>query len=75
MQYRITEEAWRLLAKISEANGKKLEGENSDRNEDGTYTVEVDDDFDNALKRRIGPGEDLSHAIVRMLGYLNQRPN
>lgn len=74
-EYRITEEAWRLLARIAESNKQKLEGENSDRNSDGTYTVTVDDDFNDGLTRAMRPGETLSDTIVRMLGWMNQRKN
>lgn len=74
-QYTITEDAWRLLQKIAAANGAKLEGENSDRNEDGTYTVFVDDDFNDALTRTMRPGETLSDSIERMLGWMNRQPS
>lgn len=49
-KYTITEDSWRVLQKMGVVMEKKLEGENSDRNEDGTYTVELEDEFVVKLK-------------------------
>jgi len=66
-EHRISADAWAALREFTEGRGDKLEGENSQRNEDGTYTVELDDEFEARLKTRMFIGETVEGFILRCL--------
>lgn len=68
----LSEAAWRALATITEMKGHKLLGENSDRNEDGTYTVEIEDEFLARLKMVMLPDETVEGFILRCATRLKQ---
>jgi hypothetical protein len=68
----LSEGAWRALDAITRKNGKKLLVENSDRNEDGTYSVEVETAFMARLRMVMMPGETVEQFIMRCARRLNQ---
>lgn len=66
-KYTISEDAWQILNTAARSRDHKLEGENADRNEDGTYTVELEDSFVVGLKVK-GTwkiGETLEDFLIR----------
>lgn len=73
-KYTISRDSWEVLRKMGAVMEKKLEGENSDRNEDGTYTVELENRFVMQLKTAQDPwklGESLDAFIKRRASRVN----
>lgn len=68
--HKVSAEAWALLRGSAASRGATLEGENSQRNEDGTYTVELTDDFEAKLRLLMLPGETVEGYILRCLKKL-----
>lgn len=48
--YKISRDSWEVLKRMGVIMDKTLAGENQSRNEDGTYSVELDDSFVTKLK-------------------------
>lgn len=65
--YKINRDSWEVLKRIGVIMEGHLAGENQSRNEDGTYTVELDDDFVVKLKAsgQWKLGESLDALIAR----------
>lgn len=71
-EFKVSQEAWVLLREFTKRGGDTLAGENQARNEDGTFTIELDDDFYAALKRKMLIGETVEGFILRCL---KKQPN
>lgn len=73
--YFISDRAWRLLAKICEANNTVLKRDLDTQQPDGTFRIDLDDDFNDRMQRALKPGESMSDCIVRNLAWMEGEAN
>lgn len=67
-EHRVSQEAWEALRDfLADKKDLKLEGENSSRNDDGTFTIELDEAFEARLFMVMLPGETVEGFILRCL--------
>jgi hypothetical protein len=65
--HRVSERAWTLLAAFTREHDAVLSGQNQARNEDGTYTIELDDEFERQMRSAMLPVETVEGFILRRL--------
>lgn len=70
-EHRVSEAAWVVLRELTKQRGDSLAGENSSRNEDGTFTIELSDEFEARLFPVMLPGETLEEFILRCQRRIN----